>query len=269
MENVTDALKMAAAVLIFVGALSMAIMAFTKARQAATNMLGKDKIALYYDLEDNYTLNREVSIDTVISNMYTYKNTRSTLLFYTGSVDENNNIKMEPLTLYNTNALDNDRKYSFLIYGDSNSTKIYGLDITDERTRNEPWTSTDKATKDFIDCLIKGTMYEYDSSRSTRPDKKMFIEFEYKGSLSNNTFSQYSPKYKIIERVGHFNYEDIHVTPQGSEPQETYRSTNLSDSVTVFSNNEVIENEEGNDKKVIQYIFTNKEKISNSTLIFY
>ena len=35
MENAVDALKMAAAVLIFVGALSLAIIGFTKARQAA------------------------------------------------------------------------------------------------------------------------------------------------------------------------------------------------------------------------------------------
>lgn len=255
MESATDALKMAAAVLIFVGALSMAIMAFTKARQAATNMLGKEKIVTYYDLEDKYTKNREVSIDTVISNMYSYKNTRTTILFYIGTVDSDNNItSIERLKLYNTNSLENEKKNSFLLSDGPTSTGIYGLDITDERTRNEPWTSTDKATKDFIDHLIRGNDYEYSSSRFS--EKKAIINFGYNASLNPAVYLINLPAdVKIIERVGHFNYEDIHFNKGQGGTEETYRSTNLTNSTIVFSNNETMENEEGNDKKVIQYIF--------------
>ena len=151
MENATDALKRAAAVLIFVGALSLAIMSFSKARQAATNMLDKEKAFTYYDLGDNYTQNREVSIDTVIANLYSYKNTRTTILFY--AADDKKLTNMRPLVLYSTQAQENEITNSFLRNG--NTSLIYGLDITDERTRNEPWTSTDTATKKFIDDLVQ------------------------------------------------------------------------------------------------------------------
>ena len=59
--------------------------------------------------------------------------------------------------------------------------------------------------------------------------------------------------------MGHYNYEDIHLNQGQGGTSEAYSSTNISESTTVFSNNETIENEEGNDKKVIQYIFIKKE----------
>ena len=255
MENATDALKMAAAVLIFVGALSLAIMSFSKARQAATNMLDKEKAFTYYDLGDNYTKNREVSIDTVIANLYSYKNTRTTILFYTATDKELNN--MEQLALYTTDAQENERKNSFLLLGGNATNKsVYGLDITDERVRNEPWTSTDTATKNFIDCLIQGKGYTYKSSRiGTGTNKQKTINFSYTSTLRGNSLIELPADSVIIERVGHYNYEDIHINEGQGGTDEVYSSTNLSNSTIVFSNNETIENEEGNEKKIIQYIF--------------
>lgn len=253
MENATDALKRAAAVLIFVGALSLAIMSFSKARQAATNMLDKEKAFTYYDLGDNYTQNREVSIDTVIANLYSYKNTRTTILFY--AADDKKLTNMRPLVLYSTQAQENEITNSFLRNG--NTSLIYGLDITDERTRNEPWTSTDTATKKFIDDLVQANDYTYQSSRiGTGNNKNAIIKFSYRETLGDSLIN--IKNVDILERVGHYNYEDIHLNQGQGGTSEAYSSTNISESTTVFSNNETIENEEGNDKKVIQYIFIKK-----------
>ena len=52
MENATDALKMSVAALIFMAALTITIVAFTKARQAATAILAKSDNQEYYSTEN-------------------------------------------------------------------------------------------------------------------------------------------------------------------------------------------------------------------------
>ena len=162
---------------------------------------------------------------------------------------------MRPLVLYSTQAQENEITNSFLRNG--NTSLIYGLDITDERTRNEPWTSTDTATKKFIDDLVQANDYTYQSSRiGTGNNKNAIIKFSYRETLGDSLIN--IKNVDILERVGHYNYEDIHLNQGQGGTSEAYSSTNISESTTVFSNNETIENEEGNDKKVIQYIFIKK-----------
>ena len=61
MENITEALKMAAAILLFVGALSLTIATFTKVRQtSAAVMENSDKNASFYD-------NIEYSSEKIVS----------------------------------------------------------------------------------------------------------------------------------------------------------------------------------------------------------
>ena len=67
MENVTDALKMAAGVLIFVLALSISINAFGEARRAATTILEYgDREYDYTYVEESETTERTVSVETII-----------------------------------------------------------------------------------------------------------------------------------------------------------------------------------------------------------
>ena len=71
MENAADALKMAAAVLIFVMAISITISSFTETRVAATTILNnKDKEYDYSYGEDNGTTERLVSLESIIPTIY-------------------------------------------------------------------------------------------------------------------------------------------------------------------------------------------------------
>ena len=67
MENAADALKMAAAVLIFVVALSISINAFGQVRLASRTILEyNDKEYNYTYVEDNGTTKRIVGIESII-----------------------------------------------------------------------------------------------------------------------------------------------------------------------------------------------------------
>ena len=71
MENAADALKMAAAVLIFVMAISITINSFTETRVAATTILNnKDKEYDYSYVEDNGTTERLVSLESINPTIY-------------------------------------------------------------------------------------------------------------------------------------------------------------------------------------------------------
>ena len=72
MENAADALKMAAAVLIFVMALSISINAFSEVRQTSQTILDyKDREYDYTYVDDNGgTTTRIVSAETIVPSIY-------------------------------------------------------------------------------------------------------------------------------------------------------------------------------------------------------
>lgn len=71
MENATDALHMAAAVLIFVVALTISINAFSEARMTATTILDRqDREYSYTYVEDNGTTERIVGLESIVPSIY-------------------------------------------------------------------------------------------------------------------------------------------------------------------------------------------------------
>lgn len=71
MENVADALKMAAAVLVFVLALSISINAFGEARQSSQIILdSRDREYDYTYVENAESTQRIVSAETIIPSIY-------------------------------------------------------------------------------------------------------------------------------------------------------------------------------------------------------
>lgn len=74
MENATDALKMAGAVLIFVLAISIIILAFGQVRETADIILDyKDRETVYIDENyyyENNKLERQVGLETIIPSIY-------------------------------------------------------------------------------------------------------------------------------------------------------------------------------------------------------
>ena len=85
MENAVDALKMAGAVLMFVMALSVSIVAFGQVRQTADLVLDQtDRESYNIDGDFNYeatATERQVSIETIIPSIYRAYNEQYKIVF--------------------------------------------------------------------------------------------------------------------------------------------------------------------------------------------
>lgn len=87
MENIADALKMAAAVLIFVLALSISINAFGQARQTAQIILdAKDREYDYTYVEDNGTTQRIVGAESIVPSIYKAYKENYKIVFNTNKI---------------------------------------------------------------------------------------------------------------------------------------------------------------------------------------
>lgn len=281
MENAATALKMAASILIFVVALSLAMFSLTKAKQTSAAVMAAESANSYYDIElDKITSVREVGIETVIPNLYSYYKNRNTILFYTGKWNSSTNNfddDIKPICLYYTDALENSKVNNspldnsiLRIINDSDvelaNRAIYGLDIDDERARQEPWIYNDNA-KLFVDALIQGietpeytwsrttiagvsltgkNRYIYNSNRisginySGNSIKGIKIKFYYQNKIGGRSLNNAS-KARFIERIGKYNYSTT--------------GKNVSNSKTTLSNGESIDNQKNVQKTVIQYIY--------------
>lgn len=282
MENATDALKMAAAVLIFVGALSLAMMSLTKAKQASQSLITTDEVSCYSyksSFSDvNFSSVREVGIDTVIPNIYSYYQNFNTILFYTASDSTLSDIK--PMVLYYTEALDysNDGSTTQLDKsilraakvensGISDGKAIYGLDINDERAREEPWANDSRFYKLFLDSLINcvdspyytWSRNERISNHNNLGNHQISIKFTYGNTAYKWKNFATNNKGRFIERIGRYNYKAIYES-NTSQNNDEISSRNLvavnnADSQIVFDNGEAIDNENDTEKMVIQYIY--------------
>ncbi len=141
--------------------------------------------------------------------------------------------------------------------GKNYSRAIYGIDTNDEDLRQEPWLHDELHAKTFIQSLINNTpgISVYDMSRgksvaiNTLINNKLTLNFDKfdgltrklgTGSLSKATDAMF------LERIGTYN------TIVNGE------NANEDSSLIEFSNNEVIQNDEGVQKRVIQYIYVGK-----------
>ena len=85
MENASEALKMAGAMLIFVMALSITIVSFSAARRASDSIVSTyGQLTTFYDYElyQNTGSYREVKSDEIVANLYSYYQSNNTILFY-------------------------------------------------------------------------------------------------------------------------------------------------------------------------------------------
>ncbi len=270
MENATDALKMAAAILIFIGAISLSIFAFTKAREAAGAILEKSDDQEYYST-DNIVIskNRLVGIETIVPTLYSYYKEGYTVLFYTGKADENNDLieNIKPLTLYYSESLPSrlasstllnkyDISYQTTYDGKNYSRAIFGIDADDENTRQEPWLHDELHAKNFIQSFINNTpeTSTYDMSRpksvdiNDLTDNKLKLNYDKFDGLTRKLGSSLAQATDalFIERIGAYNTI--------AREDDTIDDS----SILEFSNNEITQNDEGTQKRVIQYIYIGK-----------
>lgn len=284
MENASDALKIAFGMLVFVAAISIVIMAFTRVRQTATTILDKSDQTTYYQIYDengqdkNYSFYRKVGIDTIIANLYSYYNNFYTILFYDGTEiwnDEEEELdfskgNIKPITLYYTEALDvpsgdaNNRQYltqlgRSTLRVNGNTRQIFGLDINDELTRQEPWSHSERNDKLFIDALVNGKEWiwpnwsrsyaengENEVKRDSNGIRYLKMRFPYVNAIGGTPFAT-NTSARFIERIGQYNYEAQYSNNEedsegqgvlsGSGQYGKYNMTNQSDSTIQFFDN--------------------------------
>ena len=273
MENITEALKMAAAILLFVGALSLSIATFTKIRQtSAAVMENSEKNASFYDNID-YSSEKIVGLETVVTNCYLYYKNYNTILFYTGSLDSDNKlVNVKEMPLYNTESIPVDDKINsnLLIKNvdgtDLSKREVFGLDINDERSRKEPWIGTDVKNRDFVRSFLKAEKTEgYIWSRTALntsnivSDHKLSIGFLYTDYTNGRNFytENSNSNMKFVERIGTYKYNY-----KNNEDSNNKRPSNLSTTMQQYvdKDNQVVATLENNEentqvKKVIQYIY--------------
>ena len=345
-ENISDALKMGAAILLFVMALSVAIFAFSKARTSAEKAMEKlDGTFLYYDSDNIYLnfndatnmnqlkikVNQQAIVDKsqFIVNMFNYYTSGYTILFYyvdgvtkTDGADgrkiEINGDNIHELVIYYTETTsaralnrsilrvnpenyvlnsDGSAKDALVNQADEGNEyrAIYGLDITDEIARQEPWITNDAFIDKFVEDLV---MAYVNSNDTTRKDKAQYYTRSSNSKLQLNEFEtdpngayRYRFRYayvkhtkdgksfmegdgRFIQRVGTYNYESSSTIHNESTLTQDEREEILSgsqfegiDSLTavdasedLLSNGETLDNYSGTEKKIVQYIYIGEGK---------
>ena len=288
MENAVEALKMGFAVLVLIAALSLAIFSFTKVRETTDAITSGADIKEYYkqlSLEDtgvssnNALSSRIVGVETIIPTLYRYYKENYTILFYVGyNYNEDNGTfsSIVPMTLYYSEANKSYLQNSTLTVDSissngNNDGAIYGFDIQDEQIRREPWSANQETSYNFIKEFVngingdKGTKYY--SSRmanvSNRTNKNTYgqdsnygpyyqLNFKFGTALSDsNGLIGAGQNYKFIERYGEYNYENI----TNTDDTNGYNViSNITESYDELDNGEIVVNNKGTTKRVIQYI---------------
>lgn len=275
-DNLSEALKMAAAILIFVGALSLAIMAFSKARASSEHIMEYSDRKTYYDYDADstdgikYYSQREVGPETVITSLYTYYTNQTTILFYTGNYDEKTKSlsDIRKVTLYQTDALSKleinrelnvkeaNLEKSKLRINDS-TRSIYGFDINDEQTREEPWSQDQWSDKVFIDAFVNNNMLTYSGNN----DGAATLDPNGSGCYINKNFIRTVP----LTTYGGTKNENINIINQNNQQVSRGYKLKFLCFGTGAEQMPVLTSTEGSEAKFIERIGTyNYDAVYNS-----
>ena len=281
MENATEALKMGFAVLVLVVALSLTIYSFTRVRETSAQITAEADVRQYYQQltlnetegSTNAQANRIVGVETVIPTLYRYYKENYTILFYKGTGYNEANGTFEqitPMPLYYTETSAEYLNGSTLTTNESDRRAIFGFDIQDEQVRREPWSANQDSSYSFIRAFVNGlfTNNYYTSRTSTNNPSKgnnfgedsngpyYQIQFYFNGN-DRKSDGLLGKDYQFIERYGEYNFENvsnIDSDDDGNLVQDYNILSNVTESVDILENNEIVVNNKGTTKRVIQYI---------------
>lgn len=230
MENASDAIIMAGAMLIFVIAITVAMTVFSQARATIDTVVYASDETNYYEYlntsRDNNVKNRIVGLETVIPTLYKYYKENYTVVFLKS--DGN------PLHLYDTqtnaelwsgNEYDNDgtvSKYAPIIskYYGSDSTerkKVCSFDVDEETARHEPWTGSSIDYKNNLDAFLQGGVFYYPSGTGD--------SYDYKLKNDNSFVKEYADE-KFIETIGEYSTTNINANSLSIQLNQGIRNNN-------------------------------------------
>lgn len=175
MENATDALKMAAAVLIFVLALSISINAFGEARRASQVILDYRDREYDYTYITSGTTQRQVGLETIIPSIYKAYKENYKIIFDIQNINDKNGLYSKK----NENG---------------NYDEINYIDLEKEVL------GSDQQKEEFIKAIIYGT-------NSNSDVYKKFYDLGIR-LKDNGIYARIKGK-KVIEKLGVYYQEDI------------------------------------------------------------
>lgn len=211
MENVTEALFLAFAVLTLVIALSMGISAFSSARETSDMILRHADATTRIEYEEGSagsSAYRIVGLETIIPNLYRYNKEKLRIVFLKGSISGSDVLTITgPLTIYTSQT--NDALWSQNYTGDalasppidsaygfklnSGSKNISVFDTNEESSRNEPWQVGDSTIlNNNIKALISGGSVTYkiqgvDTTYNYAGNPLTYSSYKYAEVISRET----------------------------------------------------------------------------------
>ena len=209
MENAVEALKMAFAVLVLIMALSLSIMTFSEARQAADFVLQSADPTAYYDYNAVGQENRIVGLETVIPTLYKYAVENYTIVFKkasSGQIDTTtgklkvNYDSLNQLTIYTTKTNQNNWSEDYTNSTLNDGKDISVFDLNEEQQRGEQWTISRDAIKENLRNIINGNG-DYSGNPLTNKNNK-YIELIGRQQVKksgNNTVSKITITYVLID----------------------------------------------------------------------
>ncbi len=246
MENAVEALKMAFAVLFFVGALTISMFTFSQARATSEAVLySKDNSNFedYIDSEDA-SKERTVGLDSVILTLYRYYKEDYTVVF------KNKNTFLD---LYTSTTRTNSwgTGYDFKKYGKSkddtaNLSKISSFDLTEETSRKEPWTGGGLGQTDIkknLDAFINGGTIKFNNTRITYDG----LLNKYKDAKFTETIGAYATS-SIIYKTD----KDGNILYENGQPVIDYDATTATGAY-IYVDGELIQLQKQKKKRIITY----------------
>ena len=248
MENATHALIIVFAVFVFVLALTVSIVSFSNAKNAADIILYTKDQTNYY----NYTKvsgkadeNRIVGLETIIPTLYKYYKENYTIVFKHCSSYTNGEFSddLTYLPVYNADTTKNwnstylDHMKNKYNPSDETGIKnlirngnIFSFDQDEEILRNELWTGSQDRAKINIDCFLFGLTYK----DPTVPSGSLYARNMEYGKVGNKPgpggfIGNYSNK-KFVETVEEYTPTGIDESYNDQLGDDASRSRNLSSS---------------------------------------
>lgn len=209
MENATHALIMAFSVMVFVIALTVSMVSFSSAKQAADVILYTKDETNYYEYigaTGKAAENRIVGLETIIPTLYKYYKENYTVVFKQGTYnyDTGDISNWEYLPIFETSANRNwQASYTNLMnrkYGiEKIDNKIFSFDLDEETLRHEPWTGSYDRIKNNLDCFFNGKVYINPNNNTN------YLDYS-KTPLQTGGFIEKYKNAKFVETIAEYKY---------------------------------------------------------------
>lgn len=212
MENATHALSMAFAVMVFVIALTVAMVSFSNVKQVSDKILYTKDETNYYEyqgVKGKVAENRIVGLETIIPTLYKYYKENYTVVFKKGNYDYDTGAitNWQYLPVYTTKGNRNWERDAYIDlmnkkYGQRtniNLNEIFSFDLDEETLRHEPWTGDYSRIKWNLDCFLNG--YRYINPN----DNKEYINYST-GKLGAGGFIGTYKDKEFVETIEEYSY---------------------------------------------------------------